>query len=181
MCIHSGRTSTPPVLRSLALSQSPPLHSSPQLFDKVMSDQLAKQTTKDYCHYTIHFPTTPSTSLPQLLAQSLAIVSTFSASYIWHNQPFNLSLSSLSFSSLPTSPQAQHLHGTTDVTDAVDDEWFIVFLLRQLSRELPQAVISVNDEDGEFLLIEAAEVLPRWVTPQNATNRVSSRSTLFAS
>lgn len=35
---------------------------------------------------------------------------------------------------------------------------------------------SVYDADGEFLLIEAADVLPDWVTPENATNRVCSRS-----
>jgi hypothetical protein len=31
---------------------------------------------------------------------------------------------------------------------------------------------SVFDSDGEFLLIEAAEYLPAWVTPSNAENRV---------
>lgn len=32
---------------------------------------------------------------------------------------------------------------------------------------------SVRDTDGEFLLIEAANELPKWVTPSNAENRVS--------
>ena len=36
--------------------------------------------------------------------------------------------------------------------------------------------ISVYDSDGEFLLIEAAEVLPSWVTPTNAENRVRKLS-----
>ena len=31
---------------------------------------------------------------------------------------------------------------------------------------------SVFDSDGEFLLIEAANELPLWVTPSNAENRV---------
>ncbi len=31
---------------------------------------------------------------------------------------------------------------------------------------------SVWDSDGEFLLIEAAEELPSWVSPSNAENRV---------
>ena len=31
---------------------------------------------------------------------------------------------------------------------------------------------SVYDSDGEFLLIEAAEALPAWVSPSNAENRV---------
>ena len=33
---------------------------------------------------------------------------------------------------------------------------------------------SVFDSDGEFLLIEAAEELPSWVTPTNAENRARS-------
>ena len=35
---------------------------------------------------------------------------------------------------------------------------------------------SVFDSDGEFLLIEAADELPSWVTPTNAENRVCSSS-----
>jgi len=37
---------------------------------------------------------------------------------------------------------------------------------------LPVATRSVFDTDGEFLLIEAAEVLPTWVKPSNSENRV---------
>ena len=32
---------------------------------------------------------------------------------------------------------------------------------------------SMRDTDGEFLLIEAANDLPAWVSPDNAENRVS--------
>lgn len=32
----------------------------------------------------------------------------------------------------------------------------------------------VFDSDGEFLLIEAANNLPSWVSPSNAQNRVSN-------
>lgn len=35
---------------------------------------------------------------------------------------------------------------------------------------------SVNDSDGEFLLIEAADFLPKWVNPSNAVNRVRTLS-----
>jgi hypothetical protein len=34
----------------------------------------------------------------------------------------------------------------------------------------------VWDNDGEFLLIEAAYALPRWLSPENATSRVWLRS-----
>jgi hypothetical protein len=34
-------------------------------------------------------------------------------------------------------------------------------------------ILSIRDTDGEFLLIEAANELPPWVSPENAENRVS--------
>jgi hypothetical protein len=30
----------------------------------------------------------------------------------------------------------------------------------------------VEDEDGQFLLIEAADALPKWLKPETANNRV---------
>lgn len=54
----------------------------------------------------------------------------------------------------------------------MDDEWFIVWLLFQLSRNDPDLAISVVDNDGQFLLIEAALVIPRWIKPENTKNRV---------
>jgi len=57
------------------------------------------------------------------------------------------------------------------VQGCVDDEWFLTYLLRELSR-MHALCISVEDEDGEFLLIEAADELPKWVRPDNATHRV---------
>lgn len=34
-------------------------------------------------------------------------------------------------------------------------------------------LVRIYDADGDFLLIEAAQVLPPWVTPDNSENRVS--------
>lgn len=48
-------------------------------------------------------------------------------------------------------------------------------MLREVTRAWPEIVVGVQDEDGQFLLIEGAEALPKWVTPQNAENRVSRR------
>jgi hypothetical protein len=47
----------------------------------------------------------------------------------------------------------------------------IVYILRQLSREYPDLVIRVVDDDGQFLLIEAADVLPSWVKPETCESR----------
>jgi hypothetical protein len=139
---------------------------------------LAAPTGVDTCHYTLHLPAT-STALATAIPDLLTLVSSLSTSYIWHKQSFNLALSPVAFTSSAASVSApQYLEGKTDCTDCVDDEWFIVWILRELSRTVEDLVVGVSDEDGEFLLIEAAEVLPRWVTPQNATNRVSSSLSL---
>ena len=64
------------------------------------------------------------------------------------------------------------LRGRTNYGDSIEDEWLIVYLLRELSRQFPEAWIKVVDTDGEFLLIEAANALPRWLNPEVADNRV---------
>ncbi|NXD15182.1 ECD protein, partial [Nothocercus nigrocapillus] len=65
-----------------------------------------------------------------------------------------------------------HMGGTTLFGDSVEDEWFIVYLLREITREFPGLAASVQDNDGEFLLIEAADFLPKWLNPENSDNRV---------
>jgi hypothetical protein len=65
-----------------------------------------------------------------------------------------------------------HLYGTTRFGDNIEDEWFIVHLLVQLSEKYPELIIKISDSDGQFLLIEAALALPRWVKPENSENRV---------
>ena len=65
-----------------------------------------------------------------------------------------------------------YLRGLTNYGDSVEDEWLIVYILRELSSRFPQIWIKVVDTDGEFLLAEAANALPRWLTPEIADNRV---------
>jgi hypothetical protein len=65
-----------------------------------------------------------------------------------------------------------YLHGTTDYGDAIEDEWLIVYMLRQLSASHANLWIRMFDSDGEFLLVEAANVLPKWLSPEIDHNRV---------
>lgn len=65
-----------------------------------------------------------------------------------------------------------YLHGQTNFGDSAEDEWLIVYLLVELSREYSDLWIKAVDTDGEFLLIEAANTLPRWLNPEIADNRV---------
>ena len=65
------------------------------------------------------------------------------------------------------------LQGLANYGDSVEDEWLIVYILRELSSRFENLWIRVTDSDGEFLLIEAANALPRWLNPEVAENRVS--------
>lgn len=64
------------------------------------------------------------------------------------------------------------LRGRTEYGDSVEDEWVIVYILRELSRKFTDLWVKVCDSDGEFLLIEAAGALPAWLEPEVADNRV---------
>ncbi|XP_051897574.1 protein ecdysoneless homolog isoform X2 [Pristis pectinata] len=60
----------------------------------------------------------------------------------------------------------------TNFGDNVDDEWLIVYLIQQVTKEFPDFVASIEDDDGDFLLIEAAKYLPKWLNPDTSVNRV---------
>lgn len=162
--------------------------------------QARSSQSSDVCHYTLYFPQTPSSStssptstkliesLHALSAEILAFVQTLcddakvGGGYIWQRESFNLrptraatTAAAASTSSTSSSESVANfsLQGSTTVGESVEDEWWIVWLLREISKKWKDAVIEVHDNDGQFLLIEAAEVLPGWLTPDNADNRVS--------
>ncbi|KAM4703322.1 protein ecdysoneless homolog [Rhinophrynus dorsalis] len=104
--------------------------------------------------------------LQQYLENILAKFAALLAPYIWQNQPFNLRYKSKK-GNIPA-----HIGGITRFGDNIEDEWFIVYLIQQITKEYPELAARVEDNDGEFLLIEAAEFLPRWLKPENSSNRV---------
>ena len=168
-------------LASLRLSQS-------QESARTMVASAAEQSrtsTSDVCTYAIHFAPRPfadqasSISFSEAALQAtatsiLTYVDQLSRDYIWQREPFNLSITAASFKSL--SP---HLTGATRMGESVEDEWYIVWLLKEISLKWPDAAIEMRDDDSQFLLIEAAEALPTWVTPANADNRASSLRVLY--
>jgi hypothetical protein len=89
-----------------------------------------------------------------------ALVLTLFPDYIWQKESFHLHFSS------------GILKGKTKFGDCIMDEWYIVFLLRLISKEYQDFVISVYDNDGQFLLIEAAEFLPSDFDPEIMDHRV---------
>lgn len=109
------------------------------------------------------------TDLAAFRERCLHVTSPLVRGYIWQHQPFDL------HPAATTAASAGHLHGSTRYGDNVEDEWFVVFLLLEISCQLPQSSIKVWDTDGEFLLMEAAYALPRWLEPENSDNRVFLR------
>lgn len=104
--------------------------------------------------------------LEAVLIKYLAFLSPFIDDFVWQYEPFCLVTKDRK-GYVPA-----HLYGKTKFGDNVDDEWFIVSLLFKLSKAFPEICISISDNDGEFLLIEAAHFLPRWLNPDNTNNRV---------
>jgi hypothetical protein len=88
-----------------------------------------------------------------------------SRGYIWHDGPFRLGIS-FDYKGVAS------LTGSAKIGECVDDEWFIVYLVLQISKSLPELIISVTDNDGQFMLMEAADHIDDWLGPENADNRV---------
>ncbi|TDH71522.1 hypothetical protein CCR75_007261 [Bremia lactucae] len=85
--------------------------------------------------------------------------------FIWHKHHFHLDV-------ISTTRGRYILSGRTCVGDAIQDEWVIAKLVFDITTTFPGVVGRIFDSDGEFLLIESAEALPDWVTPQSSDGRV---------
>ncbi|RSM12915.1 hypothetical protein CEP52_002267 [Fusarium oligoseptatum] len=94
---------------------------------------------------------------------AIDLATSLTGDYIWQKDEFNLTLKN--------EQGLVYLHGITDYGDAVEDEWLIVYILRELTKSHTKLWIRVFDTDGEFLLVEAANVLPRWLNPEIDNNR----------
>ncbi|CAG8564417.1 8765_t:CDS:2, partial [Acaulospora morrowiae] len=130
--------------------------------------------TEDCVFYSLYFPRSSEDSddrffefLQETSALILSELDQFLNGYIWQKEPFGLRIVKNDL-----GPNYPFLHGRTVFGDCIEDERFIVFLLRHISGKYPDVVISVSDNDGEFLLIEAAMQLPSWLDPSNGENRV---------
>ncbi|WAQ96998.1 ECD-like protein [Mya arenaria] len=103
--------------------------------------------------------------LEECLKNYMTSLSTLLIDVIWQKEGFKLKCVQES-GNVPG-----HLHGETSFAENVEDEWFIVYLLYQLTQRFPGLVARVHDSDEEFLLIEAADALPKWLNPDTAENR----------
>ena len=148
-------------------------------------DGFPKRLPDDCVEYIIHVINSKldtaakiRSRLNQILKASDSLKKNTLKDYIWQRDEFELKLyPQVSSDSVDAPPNPdlkgrQYLRGRTNFGDSVADEWLIVYLLLQLSKECSDAWIRVYDTDGEFLLIEAANTLPKWLNPEIAENRV---------
>ncbi|KAI1370284.1 SGT1-domain-containing protein [Hypoxylon crocopeplum] len=95
---------------------------------------------------------------------ALQLCDSVAKEFIWQRDSFQLRIE--------RDQDLVYLRGATDYGDSVEDEWLIVYLLRELTRSFPSLWVRIFDSDGEFLLVEAANVLPKWLSPEIDGNRV---------
>ncbi|XP_053606320.1 protein ecdysoneless [Plodia interpunctella] len=97
------------------------------------------------------------------------VIEKLATGYIWHRDEFNFSIpiQDYEFDGTPT-----HLVSSTYFGDNIEDEWFIVYIVFEITKLFDDVIIQIHDSDGEFLLIEAADCLPTWANPESTENRV---------
>ncbi|KAG0229615.1 hypothetical protein BGW42_001449 [Actinomortierella wolfii] len=103
-------------------------------------------------------------------ALALSLTQRLTKGYIWNQDAFSLRIDS--GKRLGPDQGEPCLRGRTRFGDCLDDEWMVVYLLREITRHIPGSVARVWDNDGDFLLIEAADHIPSWLTPETSENRV---------
>lgn len=161
---------------------------------------LASTPYEDALHCRLYVCGATEPTVAELLdarAAYLASLRPLLAGYLWQREGFELLVRARPPRSLPAPappPPAQlllpdgctetepavvrpgdwlpHLYLRLRYGDNVEDEWFAVYLVQELTRRFARLVATVCDNDGEVLLIEAAEVIPRWLTPSTSRNRV---------
>ncbi|KAI9643433.1 hypothetical protein NHQ30_008052 [Ciborinia camelliae] len=134
-------------------------------------DGFPKRLPEDCVEYSLYIIDSSLKSQKDLLSrledvrkESLNLLKDLTKDYIWQRDGFKLDIK--------TEKGSMYLNGITNYGDSVEDEWLIVYILKELSSRFPTLWIKVVDSDGEFLLIEAANALPRWLNPEIADNRV---------
>ncbi|KAI1207388.1 SGT1-domain-containing protein [Annulohypoxylon truncatum] len=105
----------------------------------------------------------PLPYLEDIRRTAIQLCDSITKGYIWQRDSFQLRLE--------RDQDLVYLRGATDYSDSVEDEWLIVYLLRELTKSFPTLWVRIFDSDGEFLLVEAASVLPKWLSPEIDSNR----------
>ncbi|CAM9181904.1 unnamed protein product [Laminaria digitata] len=126
------------------------------------------EATEDSVRYQLFVDDWDSIEHLQELRESvLRLVDSLTAGFIWHQDPFSLTIAVP-----PEGDLEPHLQGEQLFGGNVSDEWFVCYLLFAITSSFNGLTACVNDNDGEFLLIEAATAIPPFLSPANSNHRV---------
>ncbi|KAI5745406.1 hypothetical protein M8J76_010752 [Diaphorina citri] len=104
------------------------------------------------------------------------VVQKYAENYLWHVDKLTFDSSCVNHHSDTFSYKKDslppYIYTSLCFGENVEDEWFIVYILLQISKDIPGIIIRVWDADGEFLLIEAADHLPNWCNPDSCCEKV---------
>lgn len=120
-----------------------------------LKDVLQPEKHDEWVRYFIFPSSSSSSDLQEQLFRLSAACQTIIGDYIWHNEPFLLRRGLAPLSSFDdeddTEGQQEKCHngddnlpyfyGMTHFGDNLEDEWFIVFILRELSKMFPELVV----------------------------------------
>ncbi|PHH79414.1 hypothetical protein CDD80_4867 [Ophiocordyceps camponoti-rufipedis] len=123
----------------------------------------APENSVEYWLFVLGSDCEDGTELEVILEAAEDLAQRLTKDYVWQRDPFRLELRDQN--------GFRCLYGMSDYGDAIEDEWLIVYLLRQLTEKHGNLWVRIADDDGEFLLIEAANVLPDWLSPETDENR----------
>ncbi|XP_076668694.1 ecdysoneless cell cycle regulator [Andrena cerasifolii] len=161
------------------------------LNSKTMTDTKISKIKEDDVLECFLYPkicyTNPSENVTEdMLLQEIAKfneeIAPYIKDYIWHSDPLifrprtkqallleKLVENVMTIEEYDTLP---HVYISLHFDEDISDEWFTVFLIFKLTQTFDGLIAKVADSDGEFLLIEAANVLPSWASPETCENRV---------
>jgi len=136
---------------------------------------IRKSGDGDILEYSI-YPVYPNGNLKNVLDYTLDLMSTLTMNYIWNLDTFTIGLD------IPSG----RLHGEMHLGEESGvslDEWLVTYVLWKASKRFPNVFLrsslkmcradnSIQDSEGEYLLIETALHIPDWLKPETAESRV---------
>lgn len=119
---------------------------------------------EDAIEYVVRLPENDSINSAAWAALITSYASSLLPSdWMWHKDGLEMRVS---------HGTRRRLEGVSRVGDSIDDEYLILHLLVCISKRWPELAIAARDGDGEFMLVEAAAELPKWLEPEVAENRL---------
>ncbi|XP_063701385.1 protein ecdysoneless [Culicoides brevitarsis] len=109
-------------------------------------------------------------NIEDILDQINIKIHEYTKEYIWHKDYFSLTAYKTNEDNVlgnifhgVKKTNMPFLHGITHFGENIQDEWFVVSIMLELTRCFDNLVGKVSDSDGEFILIECADRLPKWI------------------